>query len=33
MLRAVAKTPTTPQIFVDGEHIGGADDLERHLGR
>lgn len=24
---------TTPQIFIDGERIGGSDDLERYLGR
>ena len=23
---------TTPQVFVDGERIGGSDDLERYLG-
>ncbi|KQU55786.1 glutaredoxin [Sphingomonas sp. Leaf339] len=22
---------TTPLIFIDGEQIGGSDDLERHL--
>ena len=22
---------TTPQIFIDGEHIGGSADLERYL--
>ena len=22
---------TTPQVFIDGEHIGGSDDLERYL--
>lgn len=22
---------TTPQIFIDGERIGGCDDLEHHL--
>jgi glutaredoxin len=22
---------TTPQIFIDGQRIGGSDDLERHL--
>lgn len=22
---------TTPQIFIDGEKIGGSDDLERYL--
>lgn len=25
---AVSGRTTTPQIFIDGEHIGGADDLE-----
>jgi glutaredoxin len=24
---------TTPLIFVDGERIGGSDDLERHLAQ
>lgn len=24
---------TTPLVFIDGERIGGADDLERWLGR
>jgi glutaredoxin len=24
---------TTPQIFIEGERIGGYDDLRRHLGR
>ena len=23
---------TTPQIFIDGERIGGSDDLDRYLG-
>lgn len=23
---------TTPQVFIDGERIGGSDDLERYLG-
>ena len=23
---------TTPQAFIDGERIGGSDDLERYLG-
>lgn len=27
MLRAVSATPTTPQVWVDGEHVGGADAL------
>lgn len=24
---------TTPQVFVDGERIGGSDDLERYLAQ
>jgi peroxiredoxin/glutaredoxin len=32
-LRAVAAVPKFPQIFVNGERIGGADDLEIWLGR
>lgn len=24
---------TTPQIFIDGERIGGSDELERYLGQ
>ena len=24
---------TTPQVFIDGERIGGYDDLRRHLGK
>lgn len=31
-LRAVAAANTFPQVFIDGEHIGGADDLENWLG-
>lgn len=23
---------TTPQVFIDGERIGGSDDLQRYLG-
>jgi len=30
-LRAISKTSTVPQVFIDGEHIGGAEDLERYL--
>src|SRR6056297_3487821 len=30
-LRAVAKATTFPQVFIDGELIGGADDLEQWL--
>lgn len=31
-LRAVSGQGTTPQIFIGGQWIGGADELERHLG-
>lgn len=31
-LRAVSGSDKTPQIFIDGELIGGADDLEKYLG-
>jgi glutathione-dependent peroxiredoxin len=27
-LRTVTNRKTTPQIYIDGEHVGGADDLE-----
>lgn len=30
-LKAVSGRTTTPQIYVDGEHIGGADELENWL--
>ena len=23
---------TTPEVFIDGERIGGSDDLQRYLG-
>jgi glutaredoxin-like protein len=32
-LRAVAGGTSVPQVFVNGEHIGGADDLEQWLKR
>ena len=32
-LRAVSAKATTPQVFIDGEHIGGADELEAYLER
>ncbi|MGI9292123.1 MAG: glutathione peroxidase [Gammaproteobacteria bacterium] len=32
-LRAVANAKTFPQVFIDGEHIGGADELETWLGQ
>lgn len=31
-LKAVSGLATTPQIYIDGEHIGGADELEKWLG-
>ena len=30
-LRAVSGAQTTPQVFINGEHIGGADELEKRL--
>ena len=30
-LRAVANATSYPQVFVDGKHIGGADDLQKWL--
>lgn len=30
--KAQHQVATTPQIFIDGERIGGFDDLQRHLG-
>ena len=32
-LRAVAGASMVPQVFINGEHIGGSDGLERYLGR
>lgn len=31
--KAEQDVATTPQIFIDGERIGGSDDLERYLGQ
>jgi glutaredoxin len=31
--KAAHQVKTTPQIFIDGERIGGYDDLRRHLGK
>jgi glutaredoxin-like protein len=31
-LRAVAGADSVPQVFIDGEHIGGADELAARLG-
>jgi glutaredoxin len=30
-IRAVSGRGTAPQVFIGGRHIGGAEDLERHL--
>jgi glutaredoxin-like protein len=30
-LRAVSGKSTTPQIFIDGKYIGGADELEKYF--
>ena len=30
-LRAATGKTSTPQIFIDGKYIGGADELEKHL--
>jgi len=32
-LRALSGGDTFPQVFINGEHIGGADELERWLGQ
>jgi glutaredoxin len=31
-LRAVSGRSSTPQVFVDGVYVGGADELEKWLG-
>ncbi|MBD3754844.1 MAG: glutathione peroxidase [Gammaproteobacteria bacterium] len=32
-LRAVANASTVPQIFIEGEYIGGSDDLEAYFAK
>ena len=32
-LMAVTGKTSTPQVFIGGQHIGGADELEKHLGK
>ena len=32
LLEAVPAAKTVPQIWLDGQHIGGHDDLVKHLG-
>jgi glutaredoxin-like protein len=31
-LRAITGRDTVPQVFIDGRHIGGSEELEKHLG-
>ncbi|UCE90049.1 MAG: glutathione peroxidase [Pseudomonadota bacterium] len=31
-LRAVSAATTVPQVFINGEHVGGSEELERWLG-
>ena len=31
-LQAVTGRATVPQVFIDGKHIGGADELAKHFG-
>ncbi len=31
-LRAITGRDTVPQIYINGQHIGGSDDLEKYLG-
>ena len=30
-MRAITNADTVPQVFIDGQHIGGADDLIKHF--
>jgi glutaredoxin-like protein len=30
-LRALSGRGTTPQVYIGGKHIGGADDLEKYF--
>ena len=32
-IRAVGGKATVPQVFINGERIGGSDDLELYLGQ
>jgi glutaredoxin-like protein len=32
-LRAVSGKTTTPQVFINGKHIGGSEELEAYLGQ
>lgn len=33
MRERLPRARTIPQIFIDGQHIGGYDDLREHLNR
>ncbi len=33
LLEAVPSARTVPQIFLDGAHIGGYDELKRHFNK
>jgi len=32
-LRALTRRTTVPQVYIEGEHIGGSDDLEAYLAK
>jgi glutaredoxin len=32
-IRAVSGLSTVPQIFINGDHIGGSEDLEQYLNK
>ncbi len=32
-LRALSRRSTVPQVYIEGEHIGGSDDLEAYLAQ
>ena len=32
-LRAVAGSPSVPQIFINGDHIGGSEELEQYMSK
>ena len=31
-LRAITASEMVPQVFINGDHVGGSDDLEKYLG-
>jgi len=32
-LRAITGSEMVPQVFINGDHIGGSEDLEEYLSR